>query len=174
MKAYPLSLRIRAARAFAAGRMQRICRPAGGMLQNVASGDLLWIREPFRMRKKFNGMAPTAADRLGARAFFAADLNAALVDAEQLGTEHPARSLPKTWHRHHAIVSEIKRAPLQEVQTVAAKAEGFTLLESWAKEWDNSQKAFGRTDLLLAKNPTVQIITFSRVALPLPDMQVPM
>jgi prophage regulatory protein len=69
------------------------------MLRNLAAGDLLWIREPFRMRSKFAGMAPTSADRLGARAFFATELNAALIDAEELGPQLPARSLPKAWHR---------------------------------------------------------------------------
>ena len=167
MTVLPLALRTPAARNFAKGQLTRIRRPASGMLRNLALGHLLWIREPFRLKAKYNSLSPTAARKFDARPYFAADLNARLIDVEQLGPEHAARSLLKAWHRHHAIVAGVTRQRLQDITQAEARAEGFGSVAAWARNWDEAQQAFGSKALMWRVDPTVLVIALKRVGGPL-------
>ncbi|MFC3097340.1 hypothetical protein [Alteraurantiacibacter palmitatis] len=150
----PLSLSAEAAYNFAEDRLHSILRPANGVYADLAEQDLLWIREPFRLPRRFDHLSPTAAERMGAVPAFVADLDPRGQYSATLGRKWPARNLLRCWHRQHAIVMGVKRVRLQDLTEEEARGEGFVTRGAWAATWDKQRKSFGYRDLWKS-NPVV-------------------
>jgi hypothetical protein len=170
----PLTLREPAIGAFNAGALTRIRRPLPGVYAKAQPGDLLWIREPFHLAAKFDGLSPTAAHGFLARPIFAADLAAAperFPDRQGLGKRRHARELLRAWHRQHARVVAVEQQKLQALTDEEARAEGFRDRAAWSADWDRSIRQFSSEGdtRLWQFDPTVLVLTLERVAAPLPE-----
>lgn len=171
--ALPLALTEPTLQAVIAGTCRAIRRPSGGQLERIRPGDRLWIREPFHLAQKFNGLSPSAVHKFGGRPTFATDIDLRQAEAHGLGRRRFAREMPRVWHRHHLIVREIRREALQAVSVDEALAEGFSGRGAWAAAWDRNLGYFavapsGTPLATWAANPDVLTIEFDRIAEPLP------
>ncbi|BBC72889.1 conserved hypothetical protein [Altererythrobacter sp. B11] len=166
MPALPLSLRRPSIDSWNAGQCTRLRRPLGGIYRGLAPGALLWIREPYRLAARYDGLSPTAAAQFGAEPYFAAGLVAGDVARLQLGKEWPARNLLRQWHRQHARVLAVECQPLQLITGEEARAEGYATLAAWAHAWDVSVP-LSANGLEWSGNPTVLVITLARVPAPI-------
>ena len=82
-----------------AGDLARVRRPMTKFAQFEA-GNRLWVREPFHLEERFDHYSPTAAKELGAKPYFAADLQRDELPV-RLGSQRFARTLLRVWHRQH-------------------------------------------------------------------------
>ncbi len=173
MTALPFTIREPTTAAFKTGRQLRVRRLAEGMYARLAignaSGQRLWIREPYRLKRKFNSLSPTAASNYDARPFFEEELGPGDVETLELGGKRHARCLLRDWHRWHAIVDAAVLQPLQAITLEEARAEGFTSVAAWAARWDGDITSFSRRDhRVWANNPKVLVLTLTPVLAPLP------
>lgn len=170
MTILPFALREPTIHAFRAGIVLRLRRPADGLYRQVYPGDALWIREPYRLQRKFAGLSPTAANNMGARPHFAADLARGDVERLELGEQQPARCLLRHWHRSHAIVRAVTREPLHALSETDTLAEGFASRAAWIARWDADIAAFtSKNDSRIWRNnPTVLVIELEPVLEPHP------
>lgn len=166
----PISLRQPAIGAFIRGTLCRIRRPLPGIYANARPGDVVWIREPFHLDAKWNGMAPTAAIGLGAHVTFAADLEFGQAQEQGLGPERAARTLPRAVHRQSARICAVERQRLQAITNQEAQAEGYHSRRDWAVAWDVSLMGFStkHDSRLWQRDPTVLVLTLDRIDAPLP------
>ncbi|WP_370189333.1 hypothetical protein [Qipengyuania sp.] len=171
MTALPFTIRQPTTAAFASGAPLRVRRPADGMYARLVAGDRVWIREPYRLKRKFNSLSPTAASGYDARPYFEQDLGPGDVEALELGDMRHARCLLRDWHRWHAIVDEVKLQPLQEITLEEARGEGFTRVEGWAARWDADITSFTsiHDPRQWANNPQVIVLNLIPKLEPLPE-----
>lgn len=134
----------------------------------LAPGDLLWIREPFCLARKFDHLSPSAAIPLGARAFFPAQPLPA-DQRDQLGKQWPARAMPRAFHRHHLRVTDLREEPLKTITSAEIAAEGFTDRRAFACTWNANARTWGSP--LYESDPTVLRIGFAYVAEPIPGFR---
>lgn len=181
----PLTLRQPVLGAVMAGRCTAIRRLARGAFGAIEPGDLLWIREPFRLARKWDKFSPTSAELLGARCYFAADLPPAdaFLETDQpagvdapLGAERMARNLLRTWHRHHCLVTDVGRERLKDVTNAEIEAAGYATRADFARDWNrgaqvNSGRAEGSA-IHWNANPAVVVIGLRYVAAPVPALKV--
>lgn len=170
MTGFPLALRYPTIDTFRSGVPLRLRRPLGGMYRGIEPGDLLWIREPYRLLRKFSSLSPTAAAGYDARPYFAADLASGDIDRLDLGVLRPARALLRKWHRFHAHVRSVETQDLHRISLQEVRDEGFTSLASWRARWDADISSFTskRDPRLWDRNPTVLVIELEPVLKPLP------
>lgn len=149
-----------------AGELSVLRRPEGRMIGKVAAGDLLWVREPFHLPASHGNRAPTVAVAMGAVPIFVTEL--AGRSRQDVGKRRYARNLPRVSHRQHLVVSSVDREPLQDITHDEIVAEGFLDRGGFASAWDRnlSLTAWGFD---WARNPTVLIIRFRRMASPVPE-----
>lgn len=176
----PLILRQPTLGAVMAGRCTVLRRQARGALAAIQPGDLLWIREPFRLDRKWDRFSPTAADMLGARCYHAERLPdpAAFLDNDQppgvdapLGAERPARNLLRVWHRHHCLVTAIRTERLRDVTNAEIEAAGFATRAEFARDWNRGAAISGPVDRLglgWSANPPVIVLGLLYVPAPVP------
>lgn len=169
----PVSIRQPEIGALIAGTMTALIRPMG-RLAALKPGDLLWVREPFLVAKRFECFKPTtAAAMIGGEPVFSADHDPAWFAAnrETLSRIRHARELPKVWHRQHLRIDAINRMQLHDVAAADLQRAGWTDRAAFAARWDASV-AFPGTELsrptLWAANPLVLHIAFTRIAAPIP------
>jgi hypothetical protein len=134
----------------------------GVQMAGLAIGECLWVREPFYLERKFNGIAPSVARDRGAKPWFAADLKEAPDPDSWLGRRRMARELPRAWHRQHLQVTDIDMRELQSVTEPEAKAMGYTCVAHFARGWD-ANLMFSRHAPSWQDNPTVTAFTFDRI-----------
>jgi hypothetical protein len=176
MTALPFTIRQPTTAAFKTGRPLRVRRLAEGMYARLtigeAGGQRLWIREPYRLKRKFNSLSPTAASGYDARPYFEEDLGPGDVETLELGEKRHARCLLRDWHRWHAIVDEAVLQPLQDITLEEVRGEGFTSRAAWAARWDGDITSFSRRDhRVWANNPTVLVLTLTPKLAPLLEEQ---
>ncbi len=168
----PFALRQPTTAAFATGRPLRVRRPAEGMYARLTAGDRLWIREPYRLKRKFASLSPTAAQEYDARPHFEEYLGPGDLEALDLGEKRHARCLLRAWHRWHAIVDEVMLQPLQSITLEEVRGEGFTSVPAWAARWDADITSFNARDRRVwANNPQVLVLTLNPLLKPLPEEQ---
>lgn len=170
MTARPINLRHPALANIMKGRCTSLHRPLKEgrnrhALAVLEQGDLLWIREPFHMKAKFNHLSPSAADRLGARPFFPG-WRIGADDRDELGKQWPARTLPRCFHRHHLRIAAIAQARLKDITNAEIRAEGFADRKAYAAAWNANASTWG--GLTYAANPTVLRIAFTYCPDPVP------
>lgn len=149
--------------ALMAGNLLQLTRPLGA-LKNCQPGDRLWIREPFHLAAKYNGMPPRAAALTDARPVFLDQL--AACPADELGPRRFARTLLRKWHRQHLLVTTVGRMALQAITPDHARAEGFASLADYRAHWDRNTD-IGGGPARWNRNPTVVTMTFKHVRRPL-------
>lgn len=185
----PLALTEPVLAAVIAGRCTRLRRPLGATMRRLAVGDRLWVREPFHLSAKFDGLSPTAALGFSAMVMFAADLDAApdrFPDRTGLGKRRMARELPRAAHRQHLVLVQIHTERLQAITQAEIEAAGFPTRAAFAAAWDRNL-AFFRAGPSVPRvrgqharprelppeawpnDPDVLVLTFVRVAQPLPE-----
>jgi hypothetical protein len=125
----------------------------------------LWVREPFHLEERFDAYSPTAAKELGAKPYFAADLQRDELPVG-LGSQRFARTLLRVWHRQHLCVVQVDRQPLQSISDVEIASEGFATRTGYAAAWDNNLTLTGAASLKWQHNPHVFVIHFDRIAAP--------
>lgn len=170
MTGLPLTLREPTLSRFVAGDTLLLRRPTGGMLGHVAPGDRLWLREPFRLKRKFNSLSPTAASDFAARPYFTADLARGEADERELGPARVARNLLKDWHRYHARILSVRHQSLQDITRAEVEALGYRNLNAFIGAWDRDITGFTsrRDPRTWQNNPTVLVIEVEPVFAPLP------
>lgn len=181
----PLTLRQPVLGAVMAGRCTVIRRLARGAFGAIEPGDLLWIREPYRLGRQWDKFSPTSAELLGARCYFAAELPPAdaFLETDQpagvdapLGAERMARNLLRVWHRHHCIVTSVGRERLKDVANAEIEAAGYASRAEFAHDWNKgAQVNSGRTEgsaIHWNANPAVIVLTLRYVAAPIPELKV--
>lgn len=181
----PLTLRQPVLGAIMAGHCTAIRRLARGVFGAVQPGDLLWIREPFRLAREWDRFSPTAAEMLGARCHFAANLPPpdAFLETDQppgvetpLGAERMARTLLRVWHRHHCEVTSVSTERLKDITNAEIEAAGYLSRADFARDWNrgaqvNTGRAIG-TALHWSANPAVAVMGLRYVAAPIPEIKV--
>ncbi len=169
MTARPVTLRQPTLAAVMAGRCTTIRRPLRGIYGAVAAGDLLWVREPFRLARQWDKFAPSSAERFGARCYFDADLvGEAAGVAAQLGPTRFARNLLRVWHRQHLVVTSVERRPLKDIRNAEIEAAGYRHRARFIEDW-NCGVAIGG-GLTWSTNPEVAVIHFRHVPGPAPGL----
>lgn len=176
MTALPFTIRQPTTAAFKTRRPLRVRRLAEGMYARLAigepNGQRLWIREPYRLKRKFNSLSPSAAQGFDAQPFFEEDLGPGDVETLELGEKRHARCLLRDWHRWHAIVDDAILQPLQDITVEEVRGEGFTSISAWAARWDGDITSFSRRDRRVwANNPRVLVLTLTPKLEPLPEEQ---
>lgn len=151
-----------------AGLLARLFRPAGGMLDTLQPGDLLWVREPFVLPAQFDHLAPTQAKMCGAKPLFAAG---PVTGHLQPGRPRFARELLRVWHRQHLRIMATDRRPVQSITAAELADQGYALFANFAEAWDRnlSLTRSGRTRVArrhqsFSKNPEALVIDFERIA----------
>lgn len=148
-----------------AGRLSALRRPITMLYSGIKPGDRFWVREPFHLDARWNGLAPSAAARLyGVKPVFATDVD---LRDPRLGKRQFARCLLRTWHRQHLVVQAIERGRLQAISQAEIEAEGFLTRAGYAAAWDRNL-SLAMSAANWARDPDVIIIRFRRVAKPLP------
>ena len=175
MKLRPFALRDQTLRNVRAGTCTVLWRQIPvhrSQLFGLGKGDLLWVREPFFLPKKFNHLSPSAAMGFDARPVFARS-DDALTLRDQLGREHPARSLPKAWHRSHLLVTSVRREPIRSIPNEEIEAEGYPSRVHYQMAWDRQVDQWGGTRW--EQNPTALRFTFRFFdePAPIPDEGAP-
>lgn len=177
MSMQPVSIRQPEIGALVAGRMTALIRPIG-RLAPLRTGDLLWVREPFHLHRRFDHDKPTRAAALDAVPTFVADHKPAYFAAncDELGRRRVAREMPKQWHRQHLRISALDRVQLHDVADDDLRDAGWADFERFRLRWDADATFVGSR---LAKlqmwtaNPLVLRIAFVRIAAPLPAAPEP-
>ena len=168
MSDHPISILEGQLRLIRAGQQVTLRRPHG-RLARCAVGDRLWIREPFYLEPKFDGTKPTQAVLRGAHVvLWPADF-ATPVASILVGRRRNAREMPKALHRDHLALLGVRTERLQEIDEIAARAEGFASRAAFRAVWerDNPTTSIGGTPINWASNPKVDVIAFNYVAAPL-------
>lgn len=147
-----------------AGELDRVRRPMTKFAQ-FETGNRLWVREPFHLEERFDAYSPTAAKELGAKPYFAADLQRDELPV-RLGAQRFARTLLRVWHRQHLCVVQVDRQPLQSISDAEISSEGFSTRNAYAAAWDNNLTLTGAASLKWQHNPHVFVIHFDRIATP--------
>lgn len=180
----PLTLRQPTLGAVMAGRCTALRREARGARCALQPGDLLWIREPFRLARQWDTFSPTAAELLGARCYYAEALPGAdaFLESDQppgvdapLGKERFARNLLRVWHRHHCVVTAVRSERLRDVTNAEIAAAGFASRADFAHDWNSGAAVNGwvdRSGMGWSANPAVVVISLRYVAEALPDLKV--
>lgn len=151
------------------GRLTALCRPAAGELAALEAGDLLWVREPFRFKAKYDDFKPTDCVELDQLPHFTGGMAESEIPRLNLGKPRPARNLPKSCHRQHLEVTGVTPRPLQTMTGAEAKAEGFEGLAQWIDAWDrNISGYYSSGKVKWDDNPEVLFITFIRHNRPAP------
>lgn len=167
MKIRPITIIEPQIAAVTSRRLSRLRRPAAA-LEGLAAGDLLWIREPFHLKTRFDRISPSQAHAQGAVFHFAASLGAGAVEMMGLGNRRAARTLPRQAHRQYLEVLEVKLQPLQAITDAEVRAEGFASRRAWSDAWDAGMALGDRTALRWEADPQVLAFTFTLHARPLP------
>lgn len=152
-----------------AGVLGCLIRPDGGVLARARPGDRLWVREPFHLHHKWNGLSPTAAAKFGARPSFVAD--GASEQDWDLGPRRYARNLLRQWHCQHLVVTRIERNPVQAIPIDLIEQQGFRTRPSFAAAWDSNLSLNQGGIAGWARyhnNPQALEIHFDRIMTPLP------
>lgn len=141
-------------------------RLADGALADCKPGDLLWIREPYFLDRRYDGHRPTTALNLNARPTFLADVGFHHCD-KALGRVHPARELCRPWHRRHLVVRRVTREQLRDITAADLAAAGYRDHEHFAELWnrDISMRGCGARWI---DNPVVLRAEFDLVERPVP------
>lgn len=168
-----------------AGRCTALRRLARGAFGAIEPGDRLWIREPFRLAREWDNFSPTSAELLGARCYYSDLLPPAdaFLETDQppgvdrpLGKERMARNLLRVWHRHHCVVTDVRRERLKDVTNAEIEAAGYATRAEFAHDWNkgaqvNSGRAQGSA-IHWNANPAVVVIGLRYVAAPVPELKV--
>lgn len=135
---------------------------AGALMQGLAKGDLLWVREPYYLSKDFNRFSPSIARDKGAKVWFAAELTDGPDPKDWLGMRRMARTLPRAWHRQHLRVTGLEHRELHSITDPEAKAQGYTCRAAFARGWD-ANLMFNPAKRRWQDNPTVVAFSFERI-----------
>ncbi|EPR09910.1 hypothetical protein M527_07235 [Sphingobium indicum IP26] len=167
MKVLPISILDATLQAIREGSQVQMRRPTG-LLSRCKPGDCLWIRERFHLDAQWDGLSPTAAERQGARPFFAAG-----VLPDQVGRRRFARELPRSFHRSHLQVTAVRIERLHDLTEADALKEGALDRADFARQWDaiqapNSASLTG-AKIRWADNPQVVVLTFAHIPAPVPN-----
>lgn len=169
LRAFPVTIVEPQLQQLQLGRLTCLYRPCGGLLEQVRPGDLLWVREPFHLHHKWNGLSPTAAAKFGAAPRFVAD--GASEEDWDLGPRRFARNLLRAWHRQHLRVLAVGRCPVQAIPPAALEQQGFRTSQAFAAAWDRNLSlnvgGIRRRDAY-HNNPQVLVIEFNQIRAPLP------
>lgn len=150
-----------------AGTLTRLWR-AGVTAGHLRQGDLLWVREPFYLHRRFANLAPSVALAKGARPVFATDLHdESPLWADFHGGRREARTMPRLWHRQHLRVERTERRRIQTITEAEARAQGYNSLPHFARAWDQGAMFSGH-DVKWANNPWATLVTFTRIEGTLP------
>lgn len=180
----PLTLRQPTLGAVTSGICTAIRRLARGPYGALEPGDRLWIREPFRLARRWDKFSPTAAEMLGARCYLSSELPPAdaFLETDQpegvdqpLGKERYARNLLRVWHRHHCLVTEVRRERLKDVTNAEILAAGFASRAEFVRDWNNAVQVAGDNGqgaLHWNANPIVVVLGLRYVAEPVAALKV--
>lgn len=155
------------------GRQSEVRRPHGRYAR-LASGDRLWIREPFHLSRTFDAIAPTSAIERGAIVVhWPADWAIACATLDgTIGRRRFARELPRACHRAHLVVSAVRTEQLQDIDGAGARREGLADRAAYAVAWDSvfgkqGGRAFNGESISWNSNPRVDVIAFDFIDAPL-------
>lgn len=168
MTGLPITIGFPQIRKLIAGELTTLIRPRSQRFGTLKLADRLWVREPFCFDRKFDHLTPTAAESLGARPFFLADLIAG-GSFPTGGKPRIAYNLPRAVHRQHLKVATIGSIRLHDLGDDAIAAQGFDNPEDWAHVWNRSLSVCGPGRNRFDDNPLVLQIAFQRIAAPLPE-----
>lgn len=150
-----------------AGLLHTLLRPAGGMLDQLRPGDLLWVREAFALPRQFDNVSPTQAAAQGARPLFTTgEISGHL----QPGRPRFARELPRAWHRQHLVVASVDRVWADTICRSDMALQGYAMPECFVADW-NRNLSLARSASRWEDNPEVLMIGFQRIYAPLPEMR---
>jgi len=139
----------------------------GATMESLDVGDLLWVREPYYLRKSFSNISPTVAHQRGAEPYFATDFRPDMPSAQDwLSGRRVARTLLRVWHRQHLLVHATEERRLHTITDAEARAQGYQHLNHFMRSWDTNTMFAGR-DARWAQNPLATIIHFQRIGEPI-------
>lgn len=167
MMVQPVSIRQPEIGALVAGRMTLLLRPVG-RLATLVPGDLLWVREPFCLPKRFDNRAPSLALALNIGPVFLADLRGPPCKFG-LGRPRFAREMCKAWHRQHLRIDAITRSALRDVSADDLAAVGWASRSDFEIRWDaDAGGSLGSAANRVETDPEILRLTFTPVASQLP------
>ena len=172
----PISFTDANVRQLRAGNKTQTRRP-GTRLMAYKPGDRLWVREPFRLIKRFDNIAPLQALRLHAEvASWPVDEPVDHALASDIGRRRYAREMPRALHRMHLVLRGIRSERLQAISDTDASAEGVAHVAAYAALWDTLHaggKTIAGTPVRWAQNPIVTVLEFDVVDCPLDGARNP-
>lgn len=169
MIARPISLRDPQLTRLVAGQLTILRRPLSRHTERLGPGDMLWVREPFALAKRYDGLSPSAAAGLGAQPIFMVVAGQPQADLFAAGRQRFARELLRQWHRFHLVIARVDRQPLQAVTQAELSAEGFHTRSSFIAAWDRNLSLSRQGTNTWDENPLVAVLHFTAVAAPLPE-----
>lgn len=170
----PVSIRQPEIGALVDGAMTVLVRPIG-RLATLRTGDLLWVREPFYVPKRFAHLRPTAAAAHGdCRPLFLADEKPKFFARHhaEFGQRRNARELPKLWHRQHLRLTAVDRVQLHDVAVADLQSAGWKSRDAFEIRWDQDagfSGACANPANFYTANPQVLRLEFVRIPAPLPN-----
>lgn len=167
----PISLREPQLPRLLAGTLTALRRPWTGLTRSLAPGQLLWVREPFVLDRKWDGLSPTSAAGLGAQPQFVWSTDRPDPAILAAGRPRMARELLRAWHRQHLVLVSIERQRLQAISEQEIRAEGFVSRAGFIAAWDRNLSLAKADEHCWNADPTVAVLHFIRVATPLPELQ---
>ena len=143
-----------------------------GALGACSRGDLLWLREQFRLPIRFDHLGPLQALDRGATPVWSVDVeDLPRYATADLGRPRFARELPKAWHRAHLIIIAIDTVRLQSITLADAIEAGFTSVDQFAHAWNTGLRGFVDQRSIRPprweNDPTVLAIHFQCIAAPM-------
>jgi len=155
------------------------CGPNGGILQEWRCkygqpGDVLWIREAFRLIESCDNLPPSEA---GGPVKYCADGTTNTVKGQSWGRKRPSIHMPKKLSRIRLRVEDVRVERVQEITPRDVKAEGVDPIDGGI-EWyygpdslgfDKPQEAFQHVwekihgDGAWEEDPWVWVVEFSRI-----------
>lgn len=173
MRVQPISIRQPEIGALVHGDMTVLVRPIG-RLATLRTGDLLWVREPFYVPKRFAHLRPTAAAAHDdCRPLFLADEKPDYFAHHHAnyGQRRNARELPKLWHRQHLRLASVDRVQLHDIAAIDLQSAGWKSRDAFEIRWDQDAGFSGAgadPENFYAANPPILRIEFERIPTPLP------
>lgn len=165
----PISIRQPQLGKLLSGELTSLRRPLSAITQRLGPGDVLWVREPFALVKKWDGLSPTAAARLGATPIFTRGCGQPLHGLLDAGRLRFARELLRVWHRYHLKIAQVERQQLQSITQAELAAEGFKTRAAFIAAWNLGLAVSSAKGNAWDENPLVAVIHFTAVAGPLPE-----
>lgn len=163
IRARPINFRPGSIEHILAGRVTQERRFRSSTFDASAIGDLLWVREPFRFDREYDGVSPrnVYARDLKPRIRYVADEGGA-TDGE--GQLRYARTLPRRASRLILQVAAVRQGALQDWTEADYRALFLSKLE-YAREWDAFRTAARQFDpngcrAAWGDNLTVTIVDF--------------